>query len=83
MRIRVFDLSSPAGLWNTSPPAATVRVGGQAGARSCTTDPPWTVHRRSMHLKEKLQSASYKQETVEWDTDSDSDESDDEKDLVQ
>ena len=35
----------------------------------------------ALHLKEKLQNAGYKQETVKWDSDSDSDESDDEEDL--
>ena len=79
MRIRVFDLSSPAGLWNTSPPAATVRVGGQAGARSCTTDPPCTGDAPQGEAAER--ELLYKQETVAWDTDSDSDESDDDEDL--
>ena len=32
-------------------------------------------------LKEKLQNAAYKQETVKWDSESDSDESDDDEDL--
>ena len=32
-------------------------------------------------MKEKLQSAAYEQEAVKWDTDSDSDMSDDEEDL--
>ena len=37
----------------------------------------------ALHLKEKLQSASYMQKVEKWDTDSDSDSSDDEKDLIQ
>ena len=36
----------------------------------------------ALHLKQKLQSAGYKQAVEKWDTDSDSDESDDEADLV-
>ena len=35
----------------------------------------------ALHLKLKLQTAGYKQTTVKWDSDSDSDESDDENDL--
>ena len=37
----------------------------------------------ALHLREKLQSASYVQTVEKWDTDSDSDESDDEEDLKQ
>ena len=36
----------------------------------------------ALHLKQKLQSAGYKQAVEKWDTDSDSDESDDEADLA-
>ena len=36
----------------------------------------------ALHLKEKLQNASYKQEVVAWDTDEDSDEEDEEADLA-
>ena len=36
----------------------------------------------ALHLREKLQSASYVQKVEKWDTDSDSDESDDEADLA-
>ena len=35
----------------------------------------------ALHLREKLQSASYVQTVEKWDTDSDSNESDDEEDL--
>eukprot|EP00966_Prymnesium_polylepis_P145487 3360100-Prymnesium_polylepis.1 len=35
----------------------------------------------ALHLKEKLQDAGYKQKTEKWDSDSDSDASDDEEDL--
>ena len=37
----------------------------------------------ALHLKDKLQKAGYEAKTVKWDSDSDSDESDDEKDLMQ
>ena len=37
----------------------------------------------ALHLKEKLQKAGYKAKMVKWDSDTDSDESDDEKDLMQ
>ena len=36
----------------------------------------------ALHMKQKLQSASYEQRAEKWDTDSDSDESDDENDLM-
>jgi len=36
----------------------------------------------ALHLKQKLQDAGYKQVAVKWDTDSDSDASEDEKDLM-
>ena len=36
----------------------------------------------ALHLKKKLQTASYEQKVEKWDTDSDSDKSDDEKDLA-
>ena len=36
----------------------------------------------ALHLKEKLQTASYNQEVVAWDTDKDSDEEDVEADLA-
>ena len=35
----------------------------------------------ALHLKQKLQKASYTQHVEKWDSDSDSDESDDEEDL--
>ena len=35
----------------------------------------------ALHLKGKLQNAGYKQEVEKWDSDTDSDESDDENDL--
>ena len=35
----------------------------------------------ALHLKQKLQSAAYQQAAVKWDTDSDSDQTDDESDL--
>ena len=38
--------------------------------------------RRGRHIKSKLQTASYSQQVEKWDTDSDSDESDDEADLA-
>ena len=37
----------------------------------------------ALHLKDKLQKAGYEAKMVKWDSDSDSDESDDEKDLMQ
>ena len=37
----------------------------------------------TLHLQNKVQKASYKQKVEKWDSDSDSDESDDEKDLMQ
>ena len=44
---------------------------------------PWRVYcHEGLHLKQKLQSAGYKQAVEKWDTDSDSDESDDEADLA-
>ena len=36
----------------------------------------------ALHLKEKVQTASYNQEVVAWDTDKDSDEEDVEADLA-
>jgi hypothetical protein len=36
----------------------------------------------ALHMRNKLQKAGYKQEAEKWDTDSDSDESDDENDLA-
>ena len=36
----------------------------------------------ALHLKKKLQTASYEQKGEKWDTDSDSDKADDEKDLA-
>ena len=35
----------------------------------------------ALHLQEKLQKAGYKSKVAKWDSDSDSDESDDEEDL--
>ena len=37
----------------------------------------------ALHIKDTLQKAGYEAKTVKWDSDSDSDESDDEKDLMQ
>ena len=37
----------------------------------------------ALHLKDKLQKAGYEAKMVKWDSDSDSDESDDEKELMQ
>ena len=37
----------------------------------------------ALHLKDKLQKVGYEAKTVKWDSDSDSDESDDKKDLMQ
>ena len=62
-------------------------------ARSRTTPPAaWATSEvvadkrvychEALHLKQKLQSAGYKQAVEKWDTDSDSDESDDEADLA-
>ena len=76
--------------------AASVRLGGGAQLvrlrqdQERATQPPRPRGRRqarllsrleALHLKEKLQSAAYEQEAVKWDTDSDSDMSDDEEDL--
>lgn len=36
----------------------------------------------ALHLQLKLQKAGYKQQTVKWDSDSDSDDSDDEADIM-
>ena len=36
----------------------------------------------ALHMRSKLQGAGYEQEVVKWDSDSDSDESDDEQDLI-
>ena len=36
----------------------------------------------ALHMRSKLQGAGYEQEVVKWDSDSDSDESDDEQDLM-
>ena len=41
-----------------------------------------SFHHEALHMRAKLQGAGYEQEVVKWDSDSDSDGSDDESDLM-
>ena len=65
------------------PPASQIKNEKRCGIGHAKGDTLVYCH-EALHLKDKLQKAGYEAKTVKWDFDSDStDESDDEKDLMQ
>ena len=50
---------------------------GSSGAAACGESAPPATRVEALHLQEKLQKAGYKSKVAKWDSDSDSDESDD------
>ena len=66
-----------------APPAPQIKNEKRCGFSHAKGDKLVYCH-ETLHLKDKLQKAGYEAKTVKWDFDSDStDESDDEKDLMQ
>ena len=65
------------------PPASQIKNEKRCGLGHAKGDKLVYCH-EAVHLKDKLQKAGYEAKTLKkWDSDSDSDESDDEKDLMQ
>ena len=64
------------------PPASQIKNEKRCGLGHAKGDKLVYCH-EALHLKDKLQKAGYEAKMVKWDSDSDSDESDDEKELMQ
>ena len=70
----------PERIKKVGPGTPSARAPNQRCAVDAVADKLVYVH-EALHLKHKLQKASYTQHVEKWDSDSDSDESDDEDDL--
>ena len=64
-----------------SPSRSTIMARSRRSSAAASVADKLVYAHEALHLREKLQSASYVQTVEKWDTDSDSNESDDEEDL--